>query len=345
LIPFVSLLYLLLATLFFSTLNNRQRRLSVASNCTMTGFDSHPPARSARQPSTSLLSQQLGKSMPIRSNNTQSFYGSPGSRSIKDIKTVHSGTNFPFKLESREDYLKENFGGSKKEFMKHFRLPWGIYGPSFSLPLAKLIFLLGDEAAQEEANVMIDRMRGQPDGHGEIVIQRSDANRTRSQSEAPKYENLSEKYGKGSPEFRPYYQMSSSHQDDLLFPMEEDIQYIETPAQRRAIQEDMSPLHLRRPPSTQQHHAPRTPVQQHSSSRVQAQVQQPAEQRPTPRAQLVYMDYGTTRFPPRYFREDDKGNSEYGDDSDGFHDMSGFEDGSQHYNDFHGEYDGGYGDY
>jgi hypothetical protein len=322
----------------------------------MSNFHPRLPAKSAHQPSESLLSQQLGKSMPTQSSSTQSFCGSTKSRSIKEIKTVRPGTNTPFLPESREEFLQDKFEGSKKKFMNHFRLQRGISELSLSLSRTTLIFLIGDETAEKEADVMIERMRGHPDGHSEIIIQRANASRTRSKSEVSKYEGRSEEQSYGWRESQPYCQMGSSYQDDLLFPMEEDTQYIETPAQRRAIQEDMSPVYSRIPPSIQQNQSYCTPdqqkatrpsIQQGSSFIAPAQAQQQVQRDLISRAQLVHMDYGATHVPFRYLKEDNE-RGEYDDDdddSDGFKDMSGFEDGTQHYNDFRGEYDGGYGEY
>jgi hypothetical protein len=225
--------------------------------------------------------------------------------------------------------------------------------------------LLEDKIAEHDADNMIDCMRGHQVGFKAIKTQRANTNRTRSRSEALKYENHLKKYSYESPPSHSYREIEPSYQEELLFPMDEDMQFIETPAQRRAIQEDMSPLNLRWSSSAQrqQSHdmlnqnratvkAPaqqmvtsHQPTQQHAYSRASPQAQQPPKPRTTPRARIIYVDRGETTFPPRYFREDDEGARYHDNDNDGYHDISGFEDGTQHYNDFRGEYDGGYGDF
>jgi hypothetical protein len=328
----------------------------------MSGSDHGSSAQPVGQSSKSLLSQQFGKSMPSQSNSTKPFRGGSMPRNInKENKTIYPCTNVPFKPLSRQEFLDARFKGSKQEFMAHYRLRFGTSPSCFPLNILKTtltLFQIGDKTAEIEADVMIDRMRGDPDHYNELMLQRTNSNRVRSKSEAPYYENYSEKYNNvPSQQPQPSRKLESSCQDDLLFPMEEDL-HVETPAQRRAIREDFSPIHSCRQSTSQQHqsshppirslHSPvRSPCAPSQTSRAPVQEQLRPRQRSTPRAQLVYMDHGTTQHVTQCFPEDEEGGDFEDSDSDGFHDLMGFdyEGAPQHYNDYHGEYDGGYGDY
>jgi hypothetical protein len=205
---------------------------------------------------------------------------------------------------------------------------------------------------------MIDRMRGDPDHFNELMLQRTNSNRKRSKSEAPNYEIYSEKNSYAPSQHAQHSRrLGASCNDDLLFPMEEDM-HVETPAQERAIREDFSPIHSCRHSITQHHqsscapvHSPRTPAgitcSPNQTSPTKVQEQMLVQQQATPRPQLNDMKDSTARQVPHYLLEDEEGGDFEDDDSDGFHDLMGFdyELVPQHYNDYRGEYDGGYGDY